>query len=108
MSVQIPALSTQYVQVPVRATSGGLSYNPTADTVQMAFLAGWAPPGSGDWKTASWAGTIAVNGIYSAECLIGPQNGGVSLAVGSYTAWLKITDNPQVPVFITGTLTIIP
>jgi hypothetical protein len=35
--------------------------------------------------------------VYIAQCLVGPD-GGVTLATGTYTIWVKVTDNPQVPV----------
>lgn len=103
----LSSLSTQYVIVPVRAFSAGVAYNPTADTVQMAFKVSGTPSG-GDWNTASWAATSAVNGAYLAQCLVGPQNSGVVLAIGSYTIWVKITDSPEVPVLVVGALTITP
>lgn len=107
--LSISALSTEYVEVPVRATSGGLPYNPTADAVQMAFIAGWTEPQNSDWQPASWAWTTPVTGTwYAAQCLVGPQNGGFDLAIGTYNVWVKITDNPAVPVRNTGTLTITP
>lgn len=102
--VTISHLSTQYALVPVRAWSAGLPFNPTALTVQMAFVNGWSPPAS--WNTASWASTSAVNGYYLAQCLVGPENGGVDLAVGSYDVWVQITGSPEVPVIVCGTLTV--
>jgi hypothetical protein len=104
--VTISSLSTQFVQVPLRAFVGGAAYNPTADTVAMAFIAGWAKPTALQWNTAQWAWTTAVNGYYAAECLIGPLNGGVPLAVGTYNVWLRVTDSPEVPSIVCGTLTI--
>lgn len=106
--VSISALSTEYVEVPVRAWSAGLPYNPTSDAVQMAFITGQGEPQPSDWRPASWAWTTVINGWYAAQCLVGPQNGGVSLAVGRYSLWVKVTDNPAIPVRVTGTLTITP
>jgi hypothetical protein len=102
------SLSTQYVQVPVRAQSMGLPFNPTGLSVQMAFIDGWTEPGSGDWNTASWASTSTVNGAYLAQCLVGPENSGVPLAIGTYQTWVKVISSPEVPVISTGTLTITP
>jgi hypothetical protein len=104
----ISALSTQYVLGPVRAWVAGQLYNPTADIVQMAFVAGSAEPATGQWNTASWAWTTPVNGYYAVQCLVGPGTGGVVLAQGSYSVWVKIIDNPEIPVINTGTLTITP
>lgn len=102
--VTISHLSTQYVLAPIRAWSQGQPYNPTGLTVQMAFVNGWSPPGS--WNDASWAWTTAVNGYYAAQCLVGPENSGVVLAIGTYDVWVQVTGDPEVPVIVTGTLTI--
>lgn len=96
--MNLSVLSTEYVEVPITAPD-----NPTADTVQMAFILNGASPGSGDWKSAIWT---TVNGVYYACCLVGPGSGGVVLAVGSYKVWVKITDNPEVPVRAPGNLTV--
>jgi len=102
-------LSTRYCQVRVLATlPDGSAYNPTADTVKMAFMP--KPPdnvpGTSDWHSGSWA--VAGNGAYFAQCLVGPTNGGVSLTEGEYTVWIQILDNPEVPTEPVGTLTISP
>lgn len=99
------SLSTQNVLVPVRAFRQGQPYNPTADVVQMAFVSGWAEPQT--WYTGSWAWTTAVNGYYQAQCLVGP-GGTVSLSQGTYAVWVKITDNPEIPVINAGSLVITP
>ena len=105
--VSISSLSTQYILVPVRAQSMGLPYNPTGLTVEMAFIDGWAEPGSGDWNAASWASTSTVNGAYLAQCLVGPE-GTITLAIGAYQTWVRITGSPEIPVIATGTTTITP
>ena len=103
----ISSLSTQYILVPVRAYSMGLPYNPTSLTVQMAFITGTGKPGLSDWHAASWASTSTVNGAYIAQCLVGPLNGGVALAIATYDVWVQVTSSPEVPVLISGgTLTI--
>ena len=104
--VSISHLSTQFILQPVRAWSGGIPFNPTALPVSMAFVVDQSEPVS--WNTASWAWTTPVNGYYAAQCLVGPQNGGVSLAIGTYDVWVQITGSPEIPVIVTGTLTIIP
>ncbi len=105
--VTIPSVSTQYIQVPVRAWSQGLPFNPTDLTVQMAFIDGWAKPITADWNAASWASLTAVNGVYLAQCLVGPQNGGVDLGIGTWNVWVQVTSSPEIPVLISGgTLTI--
>ena len=98
-------LSLDYVQVPVTATQAGTSYNPTADTVQFAFPALTYPVTSPSvWFSGSW---VTFPGpAYWAQCLIGPANGGASLAIGTYEVWVKVTDSPEVPVFQPCTLEI--
>ena len=101
-TLTMPSVSAQYVQQQVLAISGGLPYNPTADTVQMAFIAlpqyGPPPdPQSADWHTASWE-TDSNPTTYWASCLMGPANGGVVLTAGSYMIAVKVTDSPAVPV----------
>jgi hypothetical protein len=103
----ISSLSTQYVLVPIRAFSEGVLYNPTALEVQMAFIAGWSKPTEESWQPAEWAWTTSENGYYSAQCLIGPGDGGYDLAVGTYNVWVQVTGSPEVPVLQSvGTLTI--
>ena len=99
------ALSLQYVQAAVTATVSGSSYNPTSDPVQFAFMAGTAQPGPSDWKTGSWDGTALrpSGNSYTAQVLVGP-GGTVTLPVGTYTMWVKITDSPEVPVIQVGIL----
>lgn len=100
----ISSLSTEYIQVPVQAIVNGAPYNPTSDTVYMAFV----PVGSSNypvtWYQGSWSTTV--QGNYLAQCLIGPLNGGVVLPVGYYVVWVKVTDSPEVPVKPSGTVQI--
>lgn len=104
-SVRMSRLSTQYVQVPVEAVVGGSAYDPTSDTVQMAFMAGWSLPQTPDWKSASWSDSTAP-GIWLAQCLVGPANGGEDLEPGTYAIWVQITDHPEIPVLNPGSLVI--
>jgi hypothetical protein len=98
-------LDTSYIQVPVQAVINGQAYNPTSDVVALAFMSAWALPASPDWHTGSWTGSTAP-GIYLAQVLVGPENAGVDLTQGTYTVWVRITDNPEVPVINSGTLII--
>lgn len=97
----IAAASTEYVAVNVTAlnTQGSLPVNPTGDNVYFAFMQQGTPQNS-DFHNAGWA----LGGPpYIAQILVGPANG-VVLAQGKYTIWLKIVDNPEVPVIDVGTL----
>lgn len=100
-------LSTQYVFIPVSVTQGGISYNPTGDAVQFAFMpTPTQVPGSPDWVSGSW--TTASSNIlypYSAKCLVGPS-GAITLGIGTYVMYLKITDSPEIPVLVAGYLAI--
>ncbi len=99
----LSALDTRHIQVPVAAFVGGTWINPTADVTQMAFLPIGSTPGTSDWHTGSWDTTPS--GAYVAQVLVGPT-GGVALTRGTYAVWVKVVDNPEIPVAQTGTLTI--
>ena len=98
-------LSLQYYFVPVNVTKLGIAYNPTGDTVQFAF----APtptyvPQNTDWVSGSWdTNQSSVLFPYSAKCLVGPS-GTITLGIGTYVIYVKITDSPEVPVLIAGQL----
>jgi hypothetical protein len=98
-SLSQPAISTQYIQVEVLATNlDGSAYDPSADVVQVAFVPESYPPGSpgpGDWITAQWE--QGPGGTWWAAILVGPANGGVTLASGSYVPWVRVTDSPAIP-----------
>ena len=107
-TIGISQLSLQYVGIPVRAvTLAGASFNPTADTVQMAFMpAPTQVPLPSDFKTAVWA-TLSGSLLYpyAAYCLVGP-GGTINPGIGTYVIWLKVSDNPEIPVLICGYLEI--
>ena len=107
MSATISALSLIYVRVPVQATKAGVQYNPTADSVVMAFVPVGTVPASGDWKAATWEVENATAQVptYNARCLVGP-GGTVQLAQGSYVVWVKVTDSPEIPVLQSDALTV--
>jgi hypothetical protein len=104
-SITISHLSTQYVIIPVNAQKSGVSYNPTNDVIQFAFLLNInAYPQLSDWVPGSW--DTGSNSLYPylAECLVGPNGGAINLAIGTYNIFLKVTDNPEIPVFLAGML----
>lgn len=98
----INSLSTEMVQVPVQVTQAGVPYNPTGDVVQFAFVVGSSYPAT--WYQGSW--TTNLQGIYIAQCLVGPANSGVVLLPATYVVWIKITDNPEIPVRSAGSIQI--
>lgn len=98
-------LATQYYSVPVAARTAGTSYNPTGDVVQFAFMAqATQVPAPSDWVSGSWE-TVPTNLLYpySARCLVGPS-GTTNPGIGTYVVYVKITDNPEIPVLIAGQL----
>jgi hypothetical protein len=96
-------LSTEPYRVAVKATVAGSVINLSTDVVQFAFML-TGNPATSDWKTGAWE--ILPGPVYVAYCLVGPGSGGVPYTVGSYTAWVKVVDNPDVPVQAVGTLQI--
>lgn len=101
-------LSTKYIDVTVTATGPTGAINPTSDVVKFAFMpipggGTSSNPGLSDWHNGSWS--TPSTGVYVAQILVGPANGGVVLAgVGTYTIWISISDNPEVPVDVVGVL----
>lgn len=94
-------LDTEYLTYPVSFIIGGVSQNPTGDTVAFAFMPNPAntDPGVSDWHTGQWITTGT--GTYQAQILLGPANGGLIPAPagpGLWNVWVRITDNPEVPV----------
>lgn len=101
-------LSTQLVQIQITVRSPS-SYDPTGDAVAMAFTPQTYPetsPTSGSWVTGSWA--TFPGPAYWAQALVGPANGGTALSLGTYQVWVRITDDPEVPVLQPCLLTITP
>lgn len=96
-------LSTVYVKSRVTATvNGSTSYNPTGDPVEIAFKSPGVDPVAPDWAMGSWE-TVGTSGYY-ARLLVGPGPGGLNLAVGTYDMWIRVTDNPEIPVMQAGPL----
>ena len=100
-------LATMYVYVPFAVTKSGLPYNPAGDAVVFAFMpTPTQVPGVSDWVAGSWdTDTTDIIYPYSAKCLVGPA-GTINLGIGTYVIYTKVTDNPEIPVLITGQLQI--
>lgn len=102
--MELSALSTEYVRVPVIARENGTLVDPTGDIVEMAFVAPTVTPDGDDWNAAEWE---TDDDRYFARALVGPGAGAVAtLTVGEYAVWVKVTDNPENPVKRAGYLTI--
>lgn len=90
-------LSTQYVQTLIAVTSVSGDYDPTTDTIAWAFTSANAYPAVSPsaWTDGEW---ITYPGDqWWAQILVGPA-GAVTLATGTWQAWVKISDSPEVPV----------
>jgi hypothetical protein len=63
-------------------------------------------PQTADWVSGSWE-TVSTNVLYpyNARCLVGPS-GTISLNTGTYVIYMKITDNPEIPVLVGGQLVV--
>jgi hypothetical protein len=91
------SLSTQYVQVLVQVTAAA-PYDPSRDTVSWAFTPASAFPAQqpATWNPGSW--DVWPGPLYYAQVLIGPANGGIVLSTGTWQSWVKISDDPEIPV----------
>jgi hypothetical protein len=97
-NITLSSLSLEKVSVAITATA-----NPTGDTVQMAVALNYTNPTT--WVSATW---VTVAGVYYATVLIGPGSAIGTLPKGIYSVWVKITDNPEIPVLqAADTITII-
>jgi hypothetical protein len=94
------AASLEYVNVRVTAKLVKTAYNPTTKPVDMAFVSTSSSPADDDWNTAEWE---TVDGEYIAKCLVGPT-GTRSLDPGTYAVYVRVTDDPEVPVIYAGVL----
>ncbi|CRK59092.1 hypothetical protein [Alloactinosynnema sp. L-07] len=94
--MRISSQATEYLRALV--TVDGAT-PPPSDLVHFAFLAaGWPVP-STTWHVGAW-----VDG--KARILVGPGAGGLVVPLGSYRVFLRVTDNPEIPIDQVGQLTI--
>lgn len=103
-SLRVPSLSTEYVKTQISYRVEDSFRDPTAFAVHWAFTLGGVEPDDSEWVQGSWETAIA-GGKYFARVLIGPQ-GDVTLDDGVYTAWVRVTGSPEVPVKLVGRLAI--
>jgi hypothetical protein len=103
-TLTMSSLSTQYVLVPVTVIIAGESVDPTAYPVQFAFTPIGTSPSA--WTDGSWQ-DAPTNGLWMAQCLVGPENGGLVLAPALYEIWIQVTGNPEVPVLQPGLLQVL-
>jgi hypothetical protein len=99
----ISSSSAEQVPVPVRAIFDGNPHDPTGDQVQVSFTRGYGVKPS-SWELGTW-GTGSYLGWHTASVLVGP-GGVVTLTPGTYTVWVRVADNPEIPVRQAGTVQI--
>lgn len=86
---EVSALSIQEVKVPVTCLLDGAAYDPSADTVKLAFVAPGSQPAT--WLAGTWEPTPNVL-IHDACVLAGPNPGLDALTAGTWNVWVEITD----------------
>ena len=106
-TVGMSHLALKYYIVPVGATKAGVSYNPTSDVVQFAFMpTPTQVPGPSDLVTGSWeTNPYSILYPYNAKVLVGP-GGAITLGIGTYIVYQKTSDSPEIPFDIVGQLAI--
>lgn len=97
-TVDLAALSTEYVKVTVVAKAGGASLN-LAVPPEFAFLTDGTSPETGDWLVGEWLAPHA-------RILIGPEGGVTTLDPADYRVWIKFAGGTETPIHRTGTLTV--
>ena len=105
------AASLQYLRCHVSAAvNGNIAYNPTVDPVYFGFVAtsaGTTATVPASWTLGSWeTDTIAGQTAYVAKILVGPGGAFVPAAGTSWYVWVKVTDSPEVPILMVGTLVV--
>lgn len=89
MSLQMSRLTREYVKTTVTT-----SVSVTGDTVEFAFPNQYEAPTA--WTEGEWVpGTT-----YDARLLVSGvgKGGDVELPAGAYDCWIRVTDNPEIPV----------
>ncbi len=89
----ISSLSREFLFIPVQGATGG-------EAVEVAFVNPSAEPAEGDWHTAAWDSTTEDGA--TAKILVGPGEGAVTLADGTYRAWVRVTSAEERPVLSSG------
>jgi hypothetical protein len=98
--------STEYIKVPVTPAKGpnGMPIDISGDIVDISVVKG--TPTDEDWKTAAWIGTPDPStGQLTARLLVSPVTFGLS-AGDTASVYIRVTDNPEIPVLKAGQLMI--
>jgi len=99
--IRISQYSSEYVRVRVEAEKAGVDFNPTADAVVFAFPVVGADPDT--WYAATWETEAGTPPRYHAMCLVGTT---AILTEGTYDVYVKVTDDPEIPVKRVGQVAI--
>ena len=91
MRTSIDRDSVEYLHVPISTPDDA-----DLSAVQMAVVATSTRPAGGDWADATWNDTTR-----EATLLVGPYG-----TPGVRSVWVRVTDNPEVPVFNAGNIAI--
>ena len=104
---RVSVLSSPYLRYATTAFVNGVLANPTADTVQFAFMARGTDPTAPDWKTGSWETLVGPPAQYVARCQIGPLGATGVMTKGTYIVWIKVIDSPETIVVSVGQLDVV-
>lgn len=105
----IPALSKQYVIIPIEGKDDNGVIDPTPFPVEFAFLPqDEIPAVSTIWYAAEWFTEVRdfLPNIYKAKVLIGPS-GQVALTAGSWDVWVRVTHTLETPIEKADTILIV-
>jgi hypothetical protein len=83
--------SVEYLHVPITTPAGS-----DLTGVQLAVITAPTRPASGDWATATWDDQTR-----EATILLGPL-----ATPGVRSVWVRVTDNPETPVFNAGNIAV--
>ena len=101
MSVSVPRESIEKFQSVITADS-----DPTGLTVSFAFAASGSRPVT--FTAGTWTGSYTNGKATAVTPTIGFTASGASveLAAGTYIAYVKVSDSPEFPVRVCGSVTI--
>jgi hypothetical protein len=102
-----PAQSLEFVRVAVGASEAGVSVDPTGDAVSLAFITeGSSVDGSTAFTAATWETDASDpdNPVFYARVLVGPSGSYVPVANTAVDIYVRVSDNPEIPIRKSGTL----
>lgn len=97
----LPASTLEYVHTDVTADA-----DPLSDVVAFAFTARGTQPVSADWLTGEWKpGQAWTAGQPVTARILAGAGGTYTPTAGSVVdVWVRVTDNPEIPVRRAGTV----